>query len=88
MSSSLQAVWGEEGRAVLTALDSLPEDVLLDADTTPPMSPTYGSLELAREEPADTEQQKQGQQQQAKQHSKGATSLHDLLKLQSCLCIV
>lgn len=41
----MQAVWGETGRDVLKALDTLPEaeDVLLDADDgiTPPASPTY-----------------------------------------------
>lgn len=50
--SNLGAVWGETGRDVLKALDTLPEaDVLLDEDNiTPPDSPKYISLEAGEEE--------------------------------------
>ena len=68
--SNLQAVWGEQGRAVLAALDSLPEDVLLDADTTPPSSPTYLTAP-----PTQSQQQTDAQQQeQFKGQSKGEAS--------------
>lgn len=57
---------------MLTALESLPEDVLLDAEGTPPASPTY-NMAPASEEQQQISQHSPQQPQLLKQQSKGAT---------------
>lgn len=60
---------------MLTALNSLPEDVLLDAEGTPPESPTYGIAAEPEEEQRQQTSRQSPQKPLAKQQSKGDTRL-------------